>query len=98
VITGRSLQQDTSLSNSNGCLGTIPRCEANACVTRSIKGVASWACLRCLGTYEAVIDSSGQDNIIQCGEFAAVEIGSSQVQSEHLTLLWPTAQHQCRAA
>jgi hypothetical protein len=31
-------------------------------------GVARWACLRCQGNYEPVVDGSGQDNIIQCGE------------------------------
>jgi hypothetical protein len=66
-LSGRALLQE-ALSNSNGCLGTIPRCEQNACVTRNIQGGGAWACLRCLGTYNPVTDSSGQDNIIQCGE------------------------------
>lgn len=65
---GRSLLQQDALSNSNGCLDTIPKCEAGACATRNVKGVARWVCLRCLSNYEAVVDDSGQDNIIQCGE------------------------------
>jgi hypothetical protein len=64
----RKLTQD-ALSNSNGCLPTIPKCEQGACATRNIMGVAKWVCLRCLGGYETVIDASGQDNIIQCGEW-----------------------------
>jgi hypothetical protein len=63
----RTCLQD-ALSNSNGCLATIPKCEAGACATRNIMGVARWACLRCSGNYEPVVDASGQDNIIQCGE------------------------------
>lgn len=31
-------------------------------------GVARWVCLRCLANYAPVVDSSGQDNIVQCGE------------------------------
>jgi hypothetical protein len=67
---GRSLLQQDALSNSNGCLETIPKCEAGACATRNVRGVARWVCLRCLSNYEAVVDDSGQDNIIQCGEWA----------------------------
>lgn len=63
----RSLLQD-ALSNSNGCLGDISKCEPGACATRNIKGTAAWVCLRCRGTYEPVVDDSGQDNIIQCGK------------------------------
>lgn len=37
-------------------------------------GVARWVCLRCLGNYEAVIDASGQDNIVQCGEQGRVPV------------------------
>jgi hypothetical protein len=32
-------------------------------------GVARWVCLRCMANYDPVIDASGQDNILQCGEF-----------------------------
>jgi hypothetical protein len=64
----RSLLQSDALSNSNGCLDSIPKCEQGACATRNIMGTASWVCLRCRGNYEPVVDSSGQDNIIQCGE------------------------------
>lgn len=63
----RQLAQD-ALSNSNGCLDTIPKCEQGACATRNIMGVARWVCLRCLANYEPVVDASGQDNILQCGE------------------------------
>jgi hypothetical protein len=63
----RQLTQD-ALSNSNGCLPTIPKCESGACATRNIMGNAKWVCLRCQGGYEPVVDASGQDNIIQCGE------------------------------
>jgi hypothetical protein len=63
----RQLAQD-ALSNSNGCLGTIPKCEQGACATRNVMGVARWVCLRCLANYEPVVDASGQDNILQCGE------------------------------
>lgn len=65
----RALQQQSdALSNSNGCLATIPKCESGACATRNIMGVARWVCLRCLANYEPVVDASGQDNIVQCGE------------------------------
>lgn len=63
----RNVLQD-AISNSNGCLNDIPKCEQYACVTRNIKGVARWACQRCQGGYQAVVDDSGQDNIIQCGK------------------------------
>jgi len=63
----RQLAQD-ALSNSNGCLATIPKCEQGACATRNVMGVARWVCLRCLANYEPVVDASGQDNILQCGE------------------------------
>lgn len=66
----RQLAQD-ALSNSNGCLDTIPKCEQGACATRNIMGVARWVCLRCLANYEPVVDASGQDNILQCGESPA---------------------------
>jgi len=65
VEARRQLTQD-ALSNSNGCLATIPKCEQGACATRNIMGVARWTCLRCLSNYEPVVDASGQDNIIQC--------------------------------
>ena len=65
---GRSLKQD-ALSNSNGCLTTIPKCEPGACATRNIMGTAQWVCLRCLANYAPVVDASGQDNIVQCGEY-----------------------------
>jgi hypothetical protein len=61
----RSLQQE-ALSNSNGCLDTIPKCETGACATRNVMGVARWVCLRCQGTYAPVVTADGQDNIIQC--------------------------------
>jgi len=63
----RALLQD-ALGNSNGCLGTIPKCEPGACATRDVMGKARWVCLRCLANYEPVVDGSGQDNIIQCGK------------------------------
>lgn len=64
----RQLTQE-AISNSNGCLPTIPRCDDNACVVRNLgSSGAGWACQRCKGTYEAVVDGSGQDNIIQCGK------------------------------
>jgi len=65
--SARQLTQD-ALSNSNGCLATIPKCEPGACATRNVMGVARWVCLRCMANYEPVIDASGQDNILQCGE------------------------------
>jgi hypothetical protein len=68
----RQLAQD-ALSNSNGCLNTIPKCEAGACATRNIMGVARWVCLRCRGGYEPVVTADGQDNIVQCGEFDRTE-------------------------
>lgn len=72
----RTLLQD-ALSNSNGCLATIPKCESGACATRNVMGTARWVCLRCLANYVPVVDDSGQDNIIQCGkqETAAVAPG-----------------------
>jgi len=68
AVDARQLAQD-ALSNSNGCLATIPKCEEGACATRNIMGVARWVCLRCLANFEPVVDTSGQDNIVQCGEF-----------------------------
>jgi hypothetical protein len=68
----RQLAQD-ALSNSNGCLNTIPKCEAGACATRNIMGVARWVCLRCRGGYEPVVTADGQDNIVQCGGFDRTE-------------------------
>lgn len=68
----RSLQQSDALSNSNGCLATIPKCEQGACATRNIMGVAKWVCLRCLANYQPVVTSDGQDNIVQCGEWRRV--------------------------
>jgi hypothetical protein len=67
VLAQRSLLQSEAVSNSNGCLGVIPKCEAGACAARNIMGAARWVCLRCLANYEPVVDNSGQDNIIQCG-------------------------------
>ena len=67
-VGARQLTQDNALSNSNGCLATIPKCEPGACATRNVMGVARWVCLRCMANYEPVIDASGQDNILQCGE------------------------------
>jgi hypothetical protein len=67
ICSSRSLQQEDSLSNSNGCLASIPKCEPGACVVRNVMGVARWACLRCLANYQPVVDASGQDNIVQCG-------------------------------
>lgn len=69
----RALLQSDALSNSNGCLGTIPKCETGACAVRNIQGQARWVCLRCLSNYEPVVDASGQDNIIQCGEQPLLE-------------------------
>lgn len=68
VAAKRTLQQSDALSNSNGCLDTIPKCEAGACATRNIMGTARWVCLRCMSNYAPVVDSSGQDNIVQCGK------------------------------
>jgi len=48
IAARRPLQQD-ALSNSNGCLDTIPKCERGACATRNIMGVARWVCLRWVG-------------------------------------------------
>jgi hypothetical protein len=70
VQAKRALRQTDAFSNSNGCLDSIPKCEQGACATRNIMGTANWVCLRCRGNYEPVVDSSGQDNIIQCGELA----------------------------
>jgi hypothetical protein len=77
----RSLQQQEALSNSNGCLDTIPKCEPGACVTKNIMGVARWACLRCLANYAPVVDASGQDNIIQCGESTAAAAAATPALS-----------------
>jgi hypothetical protein len=68
VHAKRALRQSDAFSNSNGCFDGIPKCELGACATRNIMGTASWVCLRCRGNYEPVVDSSGQDNIIQCGK------------------------------
>lgn len=68
----RSLQQQDALSNSNGCLDSIPKCEPGACVVRNVMGTATWACLRCMANYAPVVDASGQDNIVQCGELHLV--------------------------
>lgn len=70
VSAKRTLFQSDALSNSNGCLATIPKCERGACATRNIMGTARWVCLRCWANYEPVVDGSGQDNIIQCGEYS----------------------------
>lgn len=67
VLAKRSLFND-GLSNSNGCLDVIPKCERGACATRNIMGTGRWVCLRCMANYEPVVDKSGQDNIIQCGK------------------------------
>jgi hypothetical protein len=66
----RQLQQSDAISNSDGCItnGLIPKCEPGACATRNVQGTARWVCLRCLANYLPVVDASGQDNIIQCGE------------------------------
>jgi len=66
------LHLQDAISNSNGCLSTIQKCEPGACATRNVMGTARWVCLRCLANYEPVVDASGQDNIIQCGECPAV--------------------------
>ena len=68
-VDARKLTQQDALSNSNGCLATIPKCEPGACATRNVMGVARWVCLRCMANYDPVIDASGQDNILQCGEW-----------------------------
>jgi hypothetical protein len=70
VHAKRALRQSDAFSNSNGCLDSIPKCEPGACATRNIMGTASWVCLRCKGNYEPVVDSSGQDNIVQCGKWS----------------------------
>jgi hypothetical protein len=63
----RQLAQE-ALSNSNGCLPTIPMCQEGACATTMLPGgTAGYKCLRCRGNYDPVIDSA--DNIIQCGEW-----------------------------
>lgn len=84
---GRNLLQD-ALSNSNGCLSKIPKCEPGACATRNIQGVAHWVCLRCLSNYDPVVDSSGQDNIIQCGEWSGFRecsvMGSAAIRTSHV--------------
>jgi hypothetical protein len=67
VLSQRALLQSDAISNSNGCLPSIQKCEPGACATRNIMGTARWVCLRCLANYEPVVDSSGQQNIIQCG-------------------------------
>lgn len=86
------LQSDEALSNSNGCLDTIPKCEPGACATRNIMGTARWVCLRCLANYAPVVDSSGQDNIVQCGE--AWE-GMCGMQSWFLHSSWDSAMQTC---
>ena len=69
TVDARHLTQQDALSNSNGCLATIPKCEPGACATRNVMGVARWVCLRCMANYDPVIDASGQDNILQCGKW-----------------------------
>jgi hypothetical protein len=71
----RSLQQTDALSNSDGCLASIPKCEPGTCATRNVLGVARWVCLRCLANYEAVVTTDGQDNIVQCGESSVLGLG-----------------------
>lgn len=63
------LHLQDAISNSNGCLSTIQKCEPGACATRNVKGTARWVCLRCLANYDPVVDDSGQDNILQCGRW-----------------------------
>jgi hypothetical protein len=53
---------------SNGCLAIIPKCEHGAYATENVMGVARWICLRCMANYQPVVNTSGQDNILQCGE------------------------------
>jgi hypothetical protein len=77
VHAARALLQTDAVSNSNGCLEWIPKCEEGACSTRNIMGTARWVCLRCLANYEPVVDSSGQANIIQCGEHAFIDTALS---------------------
>lgn len=69
VLSKRAMLQSDAISNSNGCLESIQKCEEGACATRNIMGTARWVCLRCLSNYEPVVDSSGQQNIIQCGRW-----------------------------
>lgn len=76
----RALLQQDALSNSNGCLATIPKCEAGACASRNVKGVARWVCLRCMANYDPVTDDSGQDNIIQCGECRDLNVTAAVLQ------------------
>lgn len=73
VQAARALLQTEAVSNSNGCLEWIPKCEEGACSTRNIMGTARWVCLRCLANYEPVVDSSGQANIIQCGKHEFID-------------------------
>jgi len=69
VLSQRALLSD-ALSNSNGCLDVIPKCERGGCATRNIMGTSRWTCLRCMANYEPVVDKSGQDNIVQCGKLS----------------------------
>lgn len=62
----RILQLD-GLSNTDACLGIIPKCEPGACTSRIVQGVSRWSCLRCLGNYQPVFDDSGQATVVQCG-------------------------------
>lgn len=78
----RQLAQQDALSNSNGCLATIAKCEEGACATRNVMGVARWVCLRCLANYEPVVDASGQDNILQCGELRCWELPCCNVAAQ----------------
>jgi hypothetical protein len=72
ALATRVLQQTDALSNSDGCLASIPKCEPGACVNRNVLGVQTWVCLRCLANYEAVVSTDGQDHILQCGELRAL--------------------------
>jgi hypothetical protein len=64
----RSLLQ--AISNSDGCLTKIPKCERGACINRSVNYIVKMVCARCTGNFEPVVD--GDSNILQCGECTAV--------------------------
>jgi hypothetical protein len=49
-------------------------------------GVAKWVCLRCLSNYLPVVDASGQDNIVQCGEWWDQSTSTSRQQQQQQPL------------
>lgn len=60
---------EDALGNSKVCNDDIPKCEVGACATRNVRGSSKPVCLRCMANYLSVTDDSGQDNIVQCGEW-----------------------------